>query len=180
MASFPTITFSEVKHKVHNGYSNGAITYRDEDITPVFNHGTGSTYRASYNAPFNSITGKYRSNIALSRFEIRVNRVEDSDYGPGIGNLAHVDLGISANTLTSFTINITQATFTGSPTNTYRVCLMAQSSLDYSWDFTQLYMVVGSNNSSDIYKGKKNKTMKKWDILLFIYDFININLLIFI
>jgi len=143
MAEFPTITYSNVKHKVDNGISAGAITYRDEDITPVFNNGSGTAYKASYNSPFNSITGSFTSNRGLSRFEIRVNPVETEDFGPGIGNLACSMTGITANTATSFTINITQAIFTGSQSNTYRICLMGQSTLDYSWDCTQLFMVVG-------------------------------------
>ena len=161
MANYPTITYSNVKHKVDLGSDapassrivDGVIQVKDEDITPIFNNGSGTSYRASYNSPYNQITGNYTPNKALSRFEIRVNPVEIADYGPGIGNLAYSATNIANGTLSSFTINITQAIFTGSTSNTYRICLMAQSSLDRSWDFTQLYMVVGDTHTgSYVYK----------------------------
>lgn len=58
--------------------------------------------------------------------------VENEDYGPTVGNSATLITGISANTNVNFTIPITQNVFYGSPTNTYRICLLGQSSLDYS------------------------------------------------
>ena len=44
--------------------------------------------------------------------------------------------------------------FTGSASNTYRICLMGQSSLDYSWDCTQFFMVVDAANSNNYIKYK--------------------------
>lgn len=140
MAIFPTITYFNVKHTIDGGFFNGSITYQDEDITVAFNGGTTDSitaYRASYNSPFNSITGRFSSNMELNRFEIRVTPMSPAtgysdDYGPGIGNLAYFTQGISANTLTNFSISITPEVFIGSSTNTYRVCLMAQSSIDHS------------------------------------------------
>lgn len=150
MANFPTITYSNVKHKVDLGSSapasskivSGAIQVKDEDITIVFNGGNGNSYRASYNAPYNQVTGTFTANKELNRFEIRATPVETADYGPGIGKLAYVATGISANTATNFSFNITATTFTGSSSNTYRICLLAQSSTDYSWDSTEVYMVL--------------------------------------
>lgn len=145
MAQAPTITYSDVKHKVDNGISAGVIQVKNENITPVFNHGTGNNtvYRVSYISPYNQITGKYTSNKALQRFEIRVNPAETADYGPGIGTLVHLDQNIDAAMQQNFTITVSQSTFTGSQNNLYRVCLMAQCKADLSWDFTQLFMVVG-------------------------------------
>ena len=48
-----------------------------------------------------------------------------------------------ANAARNFSVSITTTTFTGSTSGVYRICLMGQSSLDYSWDCTQLFMVVG-------------------------------------
>ena len=145
MASFPTITYSNIIHKIDAGLVEGVITYQDENITPIFNNGAGSTvYMASYNFPFNSITGNFTPNRELSRFEIRVNPIEVNNFGPGIGNLAFSKINdMPANASRSFSISITTNTFTGSNSNTYRICLMGQSSVDYSWDCTQLFMVVG-------------------------------------
>lgn len=155
MAQFPTITYSNVKHKVDNGLSGGVVQVKDETITPVFNTTAGdmTTYRVSCVSPYNQITGNFTSNRALTRFEIRVNPIETTDYGPGIGNLAFEATTIAANTSRSFTITVNDTIFAGSQSNTYRVCLMAQSEVDYSWDFTQLYMVVGSDHTgSYVYK----------------------------
>ena len=135
MASFPTITYSNIKHKIDAGLVNGIITYQDETITPVFNNGTGSSavYKASYNSPFNSITGTFTPNRELSRFEVRVNPIETNDFGPGIGQLAFSKINdMPANAARNFSVSITTTTFTGSTSGVYRICLMGQSSLDYS------------------------------------------------
>ena len=147
MANFPTITYTNLKHKVDNGIIDGVIQTKDEDITVVFNNGVGttSTYRASFKSPHNQITGILNSNKELTKWEARVTPAEIDDYGPTVGKCAATITGVEANTDTAFTILITSRVFTGSPTNTYRICLMGQSSLDYSWDCTQLYMVINSN-----------------------------------
>ena len=149
MANFPTITYTNLKHKVDNGVSGGVVQSKDEAITLVFNNGIGTTnkYKASFNSPHNQITGTLSSNKELSKWQVRVTPIEVDDFGPEVGNRATLITGISANTATNFIIPITQAVFTGSPTNTYRLCLMGQSSLDYSWDCTQLYMVIDTNTS---------------------------------
>ena len=95
------------------------------------------------------------SNKELTKWEARVTPAEVNDYGPTVGNSATVITGISANTDTTFTIPITQDVFTGSPTNNYRICLMGQSSLDYSWDCTQFFMVIDAANSSNHIKYKR-------------------------
>ena len=156
MANFPTITYTNLKHKVSNGISGGVIQTKDEAITVVFNNGIGttSTYKASFNSPHNQITGTLNSNKELTKWEARVTPVEVDDYGPTVGNCAKIITGVSANTDTDFTIPITQAVFTGSPTNTYRICLIGQSSLDYSWDCTQFFMVIDTTNSSNYIKYK--------------------------
>ena len=82
MANFPTLTFSNVKHKVATGVNNGTILTKDEEILVTFNNGVGNNYRVSYNSPFNQITGTAKSNKSLSRFEIRVTPIESPDYGP--------------------------------------------------------------------------------------------------
>jgi len=145
MAQAPTITYTDVKHKIDNGLSAGVVQVKDEVITPIFNGGAGNNtvYKVSYVAPYNQITGKYTPNKALQRFEIRVNPAEEADYGPGIGALAHLDQNIDASSLNNFSITVSQNTFYGASNNLYRVCLMAQCKADLSWDFTQLFMVVG-------------------------------------
>ena len=45
MANFPTLTFSNVKHKVANGVNNGTILTKDEEILVTFNNGAGNNYR---------------------------------------------------------------------------------------------------------------------------------------
>lgn len=149
MAYFPTITYTNLKHKVADGLSSGDIKTKDEAITIVFNNGIGTTnkYKVSLNSPFNQITGTLSSDRELTKWVANVTPVEVDDYGPEVGNRATIITGISANTNTNFTITITSAVFTGSPTNTYRISLMGQSSLDYSWDCTQLYMVIDTNTS---------------------------------
>ena len=147
MANFPTLTFSNVKHKVANGVNNGTILTKDEEILVTFNNGVGNNYRVSYNSPFNQITGTAKSNKSLSRFEIRVTPIESQDYGPWIGQLAYSNTSITPNTAINFTINVIDTVFTGSPTNKYRVCLMGQSDLDYTWDCTQFFMVIDANDS---------------------------------
>lgn len=134
MANFPTITYTNLKHKVSNGISDGVIQTKDEAINIVFNNGIGttSTYRVSFNSPHNQITGTLNSNKDLTKWEVRVTPAEVNDYGPTVGSCAKIITGISANTDTNFTIPITQEVFAGSPSNTYRICLMGQSSLDYS------------------------------------------------
>ena len=152
MAQFPNVTYSNVKHKVHNGYNNGEILYRDEDITILFNNSNvNMTYKASYNAPYNQVSGQFTSDISIARFEIRVTPVEDADYGPGIGSLVFFTNNVLLNTSRNFSFDITPETFYGSQSDTYRICLLTQSELDYSWDFTQLYMVL--NNSGTTYVG---------------------------
>ena len=147
MANFPTLTFSNVKHKVANGVNNGTILTKDEEILVTFNNGVGNNYRVSYNSPFNQITGTATANKSLSRFEIRVTPIESQDYGPWIGQLAYSNTSITPNTAINFTINVIDTVFTGSPTNKYRVCLMGQSDLDYTWDCTQFFMVIDANDS---------------------------------
>ena len=132
MAHIPTITYTNVTHKIDDGVSAGVFSYQDEDITIAFNEGSGTLYRASYNSPFNQITGSFTPNMALARFEIRVNPVEAADYGPYVGNLAYFITGIMNGVTKSFTIPINTTIFTGSDSNTYRICLLAQSELDYS------------------------------------------------
>ena len=134
MANFPTITYKNLKHKIITGVSGGVIQTADEDIAVVFNNGIGttSTYKVSFNSPHNQITGTFNSNKELTKWEARITPAEVDDYGPNVGKCATTITGISANTDTNFTIPITQAVFTGSPSNTYRICLMGQSSLDYS------------------------------------------------
>jgi len=153
MATRPTITYSNVKHKVIGGVSGGNFTYNDEDISVLFNGGVGgsTSYKVSCNSPFNQITGQFTSSIALTRFEIRVNPIEEEEYGPNIGNLVCMELGISANTAKSFSFTISTSTFNGSPTNTYRVCLLSQAQSDYTWDYTALFMVI-NNSFTDLYK----------------------------
>ena len=156
MANFPTITYTNLKHKVSNGVSSGVIQTKDEAITVVFNNGTGttSTYKASFNSPHNQITGTLNSNKELTKWEAHVTPVEVDDYGPTVGNCAARITGVNANTNTNFTIQITQDIFTGSASNTYRICLMGQSSLDYSWDCTQFFMVIDAANSNNHIKYK--------------------------
>lgn len=156
MANFPTITYKNLKHKIISGVSGGVIQTADEVITVVFNNGIGttSTYKVSFNSPHNQITGTLNSNKELTKWEARVTPAEVDDYGPTVGNCAKIITGVSANTDTDFTIPITQDVFTGSPSNTYRICLMGQSSLDYSWDCTQFFMVIDAANSSNHIKYK--------------------------
>ncbi len=156
MANFPTIAYTNLKHKVSNGVSGGTIQTKDEAIAVAFNNGVGttSTYKASFNSPHNQITGTLKSNKDLTKWEARVTPIETEDYGPTVGNSATLITGIGANTNVNFTIPITQAVFSGSPTNTYRICLLGQSSLDYSWDCTQLFMVIDTNNTNNYIKYK--------------------------
>ncbi len=78
MAKFPTITYTNLKHKVSNGISSGVIQTKDEAITVVFNNGIGTTsaYKASFNSPHNQITGTLNSNKELTKWEARVTPVE--------------------------------------------------------------------------------------------------------
>ena len=69
MANFPTITYTNLKHKVSDGISDGVIQTKDEAITVVFNNGIGvtSTYKVSFNSPHNQITGTLNSNKELTK-----------------------------------------------------------------------------------------------------------------
>ncbi len=69
MANFPTITYTNLKHKVSNGISGGVIQTKDEAINIVFNNGIGitSAYKASFNSPHNQITGTLKSNKELTK-----------------------------------------------------------------------------------------------------------------
>ncbi len=148
MATFPTMTYSNITHKVHNGLSNGAVVYRDEQIAVNFSRTVDNLtpYKISYHSPYNEITGMATANISVSRFEIRVTPVEEQNYGPSDGARAFALTGIRPGTNIDFNIPINFNTFIGSPSGQYRVCLMAQSELDHSWDCTQLYMVVDTND----------------------------------
>ena len=64
MANFPTITYTNLKHKVSNGISDGVIQTKDEAINIVFNNGIG---KASFNSPHNQITGTLKSNKELTK-----------------------------------------------------------------------------------------------------------------
>ena len=149
MADYPSVTYTNLKHKVANGVSGGVVQVKDETINVVFACDIGllQNYRASYNSPYNEITGTLNSDRELSKFEVRVTPVEVNEYGPDIGNRAYIDTSIAANTNKNFTIPITQAIFAGSPSKAYRICLLAQSSLDYSWDCTQLFVTVDDSVS---------------------------------
>jgi len=134
MANFPTVTYSDLKHKVNGGYVNNAITYQDEAIAVSFNNALGgnTNFKVSYNAPYNKIYGKLTSNLRLLRFEARVSTIENATnnraFGPTEGALItdSVLTNIAPDTLTSFEFTITPSTFSGSASNTYVICLLAQ------------------------------------------------------
>lgn len=149
MAQSPTVTYSNLKHKVSDGIEAGVFKYKDEAITATFSRGIAelSSYLVSFNAPYNEITGTLTSNMELAAFEVRVTPIESTSYGPEEGLLACSLAGIAANTATNFTISINEDTFAGSSSGVYRVSLLAQCSLDYTWDCTQIYTCL--NNAKD-------------------------------
>lgn len=134
MANFPVVTYSNIKHKVNGTVANGVFTYLDEDITPSFNNGLGgnTNFKVSYNAPYNKITGNLVANMRLLKFEVRVNTIENAttkhEYGPGEGALVSGSsmTNIAPDVVTPFEITITSGPFSGSASNTYVVCLLAQ------------------------------------------------------
>lgn len=150
MANSPLLTFSNIKHTVVDSLVNGEITYKDEAISILFNTGEGGNthYLCSYVSPFNTITGNFVSNKSLARFEVRVNPIESTEYGPGIGDQVFYIINVTAGVTNSFTIPISSTGFTGSASDTYRVCLMAQSEADYSWDVTQVFMSLDNTNKT--------------------------------
>jgi len=149
MASYPLVTYTNLKHKVITGLSNGSLVIGDESITPVFSKTTENIlpFKVSFVSPYNQITGTFTANRALNAFEVRISPAEETSYGPGEGICAFSIVGIAGNTSNNFIIPINSATCLCSPSNTYRICLLAQSELDYSWDCTQLYMVIDTNTS---------------------------------
>ena len=134
MATAPLITYLSITHKVCNGVSNGLVASKDEAINVSFTRNIAalSAYKVSYNSPFNVINGTFKANRPVTTFEIRVYPAEATSYGPGEGARVFVMTGITANTEKQFTFAVDATAFSGSQSNTYRVCLFAQSELDYS------------------------------------------------
>jgi len=155
MASYPTITYSNVKHKVDNGLSSGVIQTVDEDITAYIRYLRTiptqlKSFKLSAVAPFNQITGTLTSDKNLTRWEVRAilySAANPSNYGPGVGDLLCSKTNIIANTATNFEIIITPSTFSQGD-GIYRVCLMGQSEVDYSWDCTQIFAVKSGSSYS--------------------------------
>lgn len=92
-----------------------------------------STVKASFNAPYNSITVTFKASTSLTRFDIGVTAEEDDNYDIGVGLIPSCTLlSLAANTTYTVAIPINATYFSGSPSNTYRVSLYAQNQLDYS------------------------------------------------
>ena len=134
MATTPLITYLSITHKVCNGVSNGLVASKDEAIDVSFTRDISSltAYKVSYHSPFNVVSGTFKANRPVTTFEIRILPAEALSYGPGEGVRAFVMTGITANTEKQFTFSVDSTTFSGSSSNTYRVCMFAQSELDYS------------------------------------------------
>ena len=86
--------------------------------------------RASFNPPYNRISGTYKStNISLSRFEIRITAADD-DFDIDLGTRPYyVAANISANSVHEFSFEINEENFNLGNIN-YRISLYARSALD--------------------------------------------------
>ena len=86
--------------------------------------------RASFNPPYNVISGTYKStNISLSRFEIRITAA-DADFDVDLGTRPYyVASNISANSVHEFSFEINEENFNLGNV-TYRISLYARSALD--------------------------------------------------
>ena len=94
--------------------------------------------RASFNPPFNIISGTYKStNISLSRFEIRITAA-DADFDIDLGTRPYyATANISANSVHEFSFEINEENF-NLGNITYRISLYARSALDGTWDVTNV------------------------------------------
>lgn len=86
--------------------------------------------RASFNPPYNIISGTYKStNISLSRFEIRITAA-DADFDIDLGTRPYyAAANISANSTHEFSFEINKENFNLGDI-TYRISLYARSALD--------------------------------------------------
>lgn len=134
MAIVKTLTYSNLSHKVldtANFSASTGLAYKDEEIILSSTVSTSQTiYVASYNDPFNIISGTFTANVATNRFEIRVTPVEDSDYGVNAGNLVYSYQNIRSGLSVDFSFTITTSTFSGSASSTYLICFLAQREID--------------------------------------------------
>ena len=144
------VIYSDIKHKVLGNFSNGTFSYVDEDITALFNDAVGesTSYKVSPNDPYNKVTGKFTPQIPISRFEIRVNPIEDTNYGPDVGNLLFSYQGALVSRTYPFTFLVSTASFNGSQSGIYRICLLAQKEVDHSWDYTQIFTVLNATKTA--------------------------------
>lgn len=97
-----------------------------------------SSIRASFNPPYNVISGTFKStNISLSRFEVRVTAA-DADYDIDLGTRPYyIVSNISANSVHKFSFEINKENFNLGNIN-YRISLYARSALDGTWDVTNI------------------------------------------
>lgn len=152
MATVKTLTYSNLSHKVLDTANFSATTglaYKDEAIVLSTTVSSSQTiYVASYNDPFNVISGTFTANTAANRFEIRVTPVEDSSYGVNAGNLVYSYQNIRSGLTADFSFKITSDTFTGSASNTYLICFLAQREIDGKWDQYTSFFVLSDDRTS--------------------------------
>lgn len=129
----PNVTYSSIK-----------LIYTS-DKEHIVDMSLSSTYKASF-AGNAKIKITYKSNVSLSRFLVRITPDElytIDEYDIDKGKLAYWDSNVSGNTEHTFQFSINSSCFVKGAA-TYRISLYAQSSLDYSWDVT--YLFITSNN----------------------------------
>lgn len=100
-----------------------------------------STCKASFKSPYNKINIQLKPTTAsLSYYEVRITQADEvADIG--VGTLAYWATNISANTVTTFSIDINAKNFSHGD-NTYRISLYAKSAIDGSWDVSYLYFTL--------------------------------------
>lgn len=96
-----------------------------------------STCKASFNSPYNKIEVRLKpTTTSLSYYEVRVTQADEvADIG--VGTLAYWATNISANDITTFSIDINAKNFSHGD-NKYRISLYAKSAIDGSWDISYL------------------------------------------
>ena len=131
--NIPNVTYSSIK-----------LIYTS-DVEHTVDMSLSSTYRASF-AGNARIEITYKSNISLSKFLVRVTPDElytIDEYDIDKGKLAYWDSNVTGNKEHTFQFPINPDYFVKGAA-TYRISLYAQSSIDYSWDVT--YLFITSNN----------------------------------
>ena len=100
-----------------------------------------STCRASFKPPYNKIDVQIKpTTTSLSYYEVRVTKADEvADIG--VGTLAYWDANISANEITTFSIDINSTNFAHGD-NKYRLSFYAKSAIDGSWDVSYLFFTV--------------------------------------